>query len=43
MSSLFESQNHGMGTIINSLPFMEVMEGFLIDFELTNLEIQAKL
>ena len=38
---LFESQNHGMGTIINSLPFYGSNGGFLIDFELTNLEIQA--
>ena len=37
---LFESQNHGMGTIINSLPFYGSNGGFLIDFELTNQEIQ---
>jgi hypothetical protein len=38
---LFESQNHGMGTIINSLPFYGSNGGFLIDFELTNQETQG--
>ena len=38
---LFESENHGMGTIINSLPFYGSNGAFLIDFELKNEEINS--